>query len=255
MYSPYVAATTAMLDVIPRILAHKVVRRLQTAATTGEATKVVLFQYFYTRKGETPNLVTRLPSGMLMHDAFFKLDLAKHILEIFNPGKIYGDKITVYRRHRVNYSNGTATRDTKVYQVVLSIAEGALLPPAAPAAPANSPLNTAMEVESTLTVNTDREHVVVDVNEWTADFAQDYRGVLYAEYRNAKKLVRVKTCSPNNPTRNSVPLQAPGENDATVGFYENIGEEPLVLVENGRLVLELGPGLTGLVSFEDGQWA
>ena len=395
-------ADQAFLDVVSRIDVPKVLNRFTKAARSGEAFKVVLFQYYYTRKGEVPNLVTRLnPSGMLLQDAFFRFNLVSRLQELFNPGGQYGGNVVVYRRRRTFFESGVARRSPHEFQVVLSVAAGAF-PPVAPAqstltsesapaeaAPADTsvyfpaawhtlssgsisafhtvdlsgnpaitvtgvpegyfvfaeipeghsaidgngtvlkkinsfsvndtqiafnpafyglptmtfstpdvrhlligascsiadsdariqyrvevqtsetsisttvgfvpetaaPESAAPESASSESVSSELyvpEIVDVDVDAWSPDQAQDGRAYIYQSIGNAKKIARVKTCTPNNPTRNSVPLLDAEEGTAWV--FENVGPEPLVLVQGSRTVLVVESGVTGIVGYSGGEW-
>jgi hypothetical protein len=374
------AGDAAFLDVLSRIDTTKVIHRMTAAAKTGRAFKVVLFQYFYTRKNtpNVPNLLTRLPTGMILQDAFFKFNLLPRIEELFNPSKAYGSSITVYRRRRLNFRNGQSAHDPHVVQIVLSVAENVFCPIAPESSsepvPASSSelLNTATfatypdawyglpdgniratlhtnessadkhhitfenlptgyfvfaEVPPgknavdgngtrqtklssfsigdnqysfapayygfpTLDMNTkDVEHILVgtsclfadsdtciayrvpvnrglgdvkptidtsptygdvDVDVWSPEQAQDGRAYIYQSICSARKIARVKTTTPNDSTRNSVPLLS-AENGETWSF-ENVGPEPLVLLQDEREVLIVLPGELGIVSYFNGRW-
>jgi hypothetical protein len=408
-------ADQAFLDVVSRIDVPKTLNRLTKAARTGEAFKVVLFQYYYTRKGEVPNLVTRImPSGMLLQDAFFRYDLVNRLQSLFNPAGQYGDRVVVYRRRRTFFEGGVPRRSAHEFQVVLSVAAGVFQPLPAestssvpepileqlvselPPAPLESILpptdalfpavwatlsdggitathtvdlsgNPAITVSGvpegyfvfaevpdnhsaidgngtvlkkvnafyidnaylsfnpdfyglrTMTFSTrDVEHLLigascsiaesdlriqyrvrvqptvettsvvavesaavsnggfvpesqapessltpsapaepinvvdVDVSIWSPDQAQDGRAFIYSSIGTEKKIARVRTCSPNNPTRNSVPLV--DTVDGATWMFENVGEEPLVLLQGTREVMVLRTGETGIICYADGRW-
>ena len=109
--------------ILSKIDQKKLIDRVWTAMDDPTTqTKVVLCEYNYTTKQSVeaghPNLVDRLPNGVLVHDAMYREDFVTLMNQMF----CLNDKIVWYRRRKVTREG---YNDTHRMQVVLLFKEGA----------------------------------------------------------------------------------------------------------------------------------
>lgn len=124
-----------MFWILSKIDQKKLIDRVWNAMDDPtKQTKVVLCEYNYTTKQSVeaghPNVVDRLPNGVLVHDAMYREDF----VTLMNKTFCLNDKITWYRRRKVNREG---LNDIHRMQVVLLFKENAFVapPPPPPASP------------------------------------------------------------------------------------------------------------------------
>jgi hypothetical protein len=119
-----------LVDTLWRIDHNKMIDRMWMAMENqSKETKCVLFEYNWTslqdvRERGLPNIVTRLPNGMLYHDALIRYDICGELEKMFN-----NPRILVYRRRKIRPDN---SEDRHRMQVVLVFTPYAFLPPPSP---------------------------------------------------------------------------------------------------------------------------
>lgn len=136
-----------MFWVLSKIDQKKLIDRVWTAMDDPtKQTKVVLCEYNYTTKQSIeaghPNIVDRLPNGVLVHDAMYR----ESFVALMNLSFCLNDKIVWYRRRKITREG---LNDIHRMQVVLLFKEGAFpapveddddsLPPLIPAGFPNTP--------------------------------------------------------------------------------------------------------------------
>jgi len=124
-----------MFWILSKIDQKKLIDRVWNAMDDPtKQTKVVLCEYNYTTKQSVeagyPNIVDRLPNGVLIHDAMYREDFVTLMTKTF----CLNDKIVWYRRRKVTREG---VNDIHRMQVVLLFKEGAFSapPPPPPASP------------------------------------------------------------------------------------------------------------------------
>jgi hypothetical protein len=116
-----------MFWILSKIDTKKLIDRVWTAMDDPtKQTKVVLCEYNYTTKHSVesghPNVVDRLPNGVLVHDAMYREDFVTLMNQMF----CLNDKIVWYRRRKVTREG---LNDIHRMQVVLLFKEGAFPEP------------------------------------------------------------------------------------------------------------------------------
>jgi hypothetical protein len=112
-----------MYWVLSKIDMNKLMNRVWSAMEEPtKTTKVVLCEYNYTTKKSVedghPNLVDRLPNGVLVHDAMYRADF----VTLMNKAFCLNDNIVWYRRRKITREG---LNDIHRMQVVLMFKENA----------------------------------------------------------------------------------------------------------------------------------
>jgi hypothetical protein len=127
-----------MFWILSKIDQKKLIDRVWNAMDDPtKQTKVVLCEYNYTTKQSLeagyPNVVDRLPNGVLVHDAMYRADFVTLMTKTF----CLNDKIVWYRRRKITREG---LNDIHRMQVVLLFKEGAFQVPESPPAGFTTPV-------------------------------------------------------------------------------------------------------------------